>query len=526
MRNWRHSTGRRSPTSLPSMLPRQRRRCHRSMRSQLAVRLGADLPQIVCEPPDIASRATAEDTIELAARYQITDGFPLSPSQELRLLNGMAERADGSWAAKRVGDFGGRQGAGKSATVIARIFGGIFLVGEQLTIYTAHEFPTANEIFLRVGAIFEAWDDLSGLVLHERKAHGDQGFEIKGPKGSELTGKRRLLFKTRTGKSGRGFAKADLLIYDEAQHLMPEHIAGSGPAKLANPRSQSWWSGSGGLAISGPAWDMRRRALLGTGGRLSYTEHTAETWEIRPDGSIVWTPPDPASVDAWYLANPGLGRWVTEEDMAEGMRELRELGPRELLCVWEPSEGDESSRPISADAWLNCQRAGSTIVANDCWAVAVSPDRKWSTLAVAGRTAGGLVHVETLHREQGTDWVLARMLELYAIKRLPVRIHKSGPEASFIAPLRERGVEVIEVSSAECAQATGQFIDLANGSQLAHLGQATLDRAVAGAVLRVGMDGAAVWSQRNSSVEITPLMAATVAMSGVSVAAGRPVFAA
>lgn len=495
------------------------------MRSPLAVRLGAELPQIVREPPDVASRETARDTIELANRYQISDGQSLSPSQELRILNGMAERADGSWAAKRVGDFGGRQGAGKSATAIARILGGIFLVGEQLIIYTAHEYPTANEIYIRIGQIFESWDDFSGLVTHERRSHGDQGYDLKGPKGHEITGKRRLLFKTRTGKSGRGFAKADLILYDEAQHLLPEHVAGSGPAKLANPNSQSWWSGSGGLAHSSKAWEMRNQAVLGTGGRLSYTEHTAESYTVMPDGKIIWTAPDPTNRDAWYAANCGLGRWVAEEDFADLMLELGDLAPRELLCVWEPEAGDNVA-VIPADVWATGHMRESKIVSHDQWSVTVSPDRRFASFGIAGRNADGNLHVECIDRSEGTDWVVARALEVWRAKRVPVRIHKTAPEGSFIARFRELGIEVVEVSSAEVAQATGQFIDDANAGRVAHLNQPWLNKALDGAELRTGSDGAALWSQRTSSVDITPLMAVTVALGGVPQEVSRPVFAA
>lgn len=354
------------------------------MRSPLAERLGTELPQIVYEPPDVASRETANDTIELANRYEICDGGRLSPSQELRLLNGMALRSDGVWAAKRVGDFGGRQGAGKSQTVIGRILGGMFLVGETLQIYTAHEFPTANEIFLRIGAIFEAWDDLSRLVLHERKAHGDQGYELKGPPGSEITGKRRLLFKTRTGGSIRGFAKADLLVYDEAQHLKREHIAGSGPAKLANPYSQSWWSGSGGLEISEPAWEMRLQAITGkNAGRLSYTEHTAETWEITPDGKVVFAAPDPEDRDGWYRANCGLGRWVSEEDMADLALELGELFPRECLCIWTPLPSSVELPPkLDQERWNDTAvTTHHDVTPGDC-TLAYDVHQGWTTISI------------------------------------------------------------------------------------------------------------------------------------------------
>ena len=111
----------------------------------------------------------------------------------------------------------------------------------------------------------------------------------------------------------------------------------------------------------------------------------------------------------------------------------------------------------------------------------------------------------------------------YAVQHggIPLRIHKSGPEGSFIAPLRERGVEVVEVSSADVSQATGQLIDAVNAGALRHLGQPSLDIAVKGTVLRTGTDGAAIWSQRNSQTEITALMACTVALGGVPDAWGE-----
>jgi phage terminase large subunit-like protein len=59
-------------------------------------------------------------------------------------------------------------------------------------------------------------------------------------------------------------------------------------------------------------------------------------------------------------------------------------------------------------------------------------------------------------------------------------------------------------------------IDAVNAGTLRHLGQASLDIAIRGAVLRTGTDGAVVWSQRNSQTEITALMACTVALGGVS----------
>jgi hypothetical protein len=463
---------------------------------------------ILHTPPDVASLAAAEEIIQLADAYGIADGYPLAEAQKLTIRNGMGERADGLWAATRIADFGPRQGTGKNDKIAARELGGLFVLGEELLIHTAHEFPTANESFLRLVAVLENWDDLRSKVARIRYANGEQGIEL-------LSGQ-RLKYRARTGGSGRGFAKADLVVYDEAQHLSREHIAASGPAKLANPNSQTWYAGSGGLATSSVAWAIRRDAIAGTGGRLAYTEMTGESISF-VDGKPRFAAPDPDDRDVWYRCINGLGRWVTEEGVEALQADLKDLFPREILCVWDPDATAEAEASIPN--WADLAVPGSTIAANQTWALAVSPDRSWASLGKAGRTAEGKFHVEWMEHRAGTGWIVERVQHYVASKSIPLRIHKSGPESALIQPLREVGVDVVEVSSAEVAQATGQLIDAAANGLLVHLGQPSLDKAVRGAVLRMSTDGASTWSQRKSSVEITPLQACTVALGGVPASA-------
>ncbi|HEY3484793.1 MAG TPA: hypothetical protein VGK49_05380 [Ilumatobacteraceae bacterium] len=419
----------------------------------------------------------------------------------------MATRADGKWAASRVGDFGGRQGAGKTDTILARILAGVMLLDEKLIIYTAHEYPTANEIFLRLMALFDNWDDLGReLAKPPKRAHGDQGFE--------LVGKRRILIKTRTGKSGRGFAKADLVVYDEAQHLQPEHVAGSGPAKLAHPNPQSWYAGSGGMASSVKAWEMRRQAILGTGGRLSYTEHTAQIVTVDEAGRIGLEDPDPEDRAAWARANPGLGRWVTEEGMEDMRAELGSLFPREGLCVWEPEPGTDNI--IDPALWADLTEAGSEAVSHHSWALSVSPDRKWASIGIAGRRSDGHIHVEWMHHQPGTAWIVDACQAMYRKRKVALRVAANSAEASLIEDISEAGVEVVEVPAGEVARATGEFIDAVNNYGLRHLGQRSLDKAVQHAMLKTTESGASVWAERSSEVEITPLKAVTVALGGVT----------
>jgi hypothetical protein len=145
------------------------------MRSLLSERLGVQVPTVLHSPPDVVSLAAAEDAIELADAYGVCDGYPLAESQKLTLRNGGGERADGLWAATRIADFGPRQGTGKNDKIAAWELAHLLLFGTELILHTAHEFPTANESFLRLVAVFENWDDLRAKVARIRYANGEQG---------------------------------------------------------------------------------------------------------------------------------------------------------------------------------------------------------------------------------------------------------------------------------------------------------------------------------------------------------------
>ena len=481
------------------------------MSLQQIERLGCQTPQIVHQPPDVVSLDAATECIELADAYGVCDGWPLDESQKITLRAALGTRADHSWAASTVADFEPRQN-GKNDTLAARELAGLLLFGERLIIHTAHEFPTANEAFLRLVAVFENWDDLRARVARIRYANGEQGIEL-------LSGQ-RLKYRARTGGSGRGFAMADLVVYDEAQHLQAEHVAASGPAKLANKNSQSWYMGSGGLPSSANAWRLRKRALSGDGGRLAYVEHTAERVTLDADGRVISVRPDVLDREAWAAANSAYGYRITDEKLFDLYGELGpDLFARECLCLWDPEVGSETG-VIDPVLWDSLHDKGSSIESHRQWSLSVSPDRQRASFGVAGRRSDGLLHLERYVFDPGTErvgtgWVVDAACSLFAKSGIPLRIHKSGPESSFVAPLLERGVEVVEVSSADVAAATGQFIDACNAGTLRHLGQASLDIALKGAVLRTSTDGAALWSQRNSQVEITPLMACTVAAGGV-----------
>lgn len=239
--------------------------------------------------------------------------------------------------------------------------------------------------------------------------------------------------------------------------------------------------------------------------RLFYAE-----WGLEPGVDI-------EDVDGWYLANPALGIRISEEAVRAELDALRLADPdqfaRERLGVPESPEG-ESPSVIDLAVWTGLADPASEIAANRTFALDVSPDRHQAAFGMAGRRADGLLHVETFDARPGTRWVLQRGCEIAAHEKTPIWVDRQGPAASFIGLFREQGVEVVEVSTLEHAQACGRFIDAATNSELRHLGQPSLDSALKGAVLRRSGD-ADLWARRAGRVDITPLVAVTLALGAV-----------
>lgn len=469
------------------------------MRSQLAERLGSQDPVVLHQPPDVVSHAAADEAIELADAYGICDGNPLAESQKITLRAGLGERADGSWAATRIADFGPRQGTGKNDKIAARELAGLILYGERLIIHTAHEFPTANESFLRLVSIFENYDDLRKRVARIRYANGEQGIEL-------LSGQ-RLKYRARTGGSGRGFAKADLIVYDEAQHLGREHVAASGPAKLANPNSQTWYAGSGGLSSSAVAWGLRRDAILGSGGRLAYTEMTAERIAV-VDGEILTTAPDPLDRDVWYGCIPGLGRWVTEEGVEALYDELgSDLFTREILCVWDPEPSETGDDAIPSTDWDLCRDPSAKRGPTVTYAIEVDAENTAATIAASDGEFGAVIEWS-----KGSRWLPAKLKQIVDDKPGKVWLDPAGPAGSLLSDLRDLGIEWHEITARQHAQACGELYAAVTEEPrtFRHSGQAVLDIARKQATRKPYGDAWA-WERRKPDQSVSPIAAVTIA---------------
>lgn len=472
-------------------------------------RLGAQSPRLLHVPEFVSS--TGSEAVELAAMA----GLELDPWQVFVLENALGERADGSWAAFEVGVEVPRQN-GKGGILEARELAGLFLLGERLIVHSAHEFPTAEAALERMAVLIESCPDFDRRVKSIKRSHGQEGIYLKGGQA--------LRYRTRTKGGGRGLS-ADCVVLDEAMHLPDAVLSALFPTLSARANPQLWYTGS---AVDQATMDnglvfarIRARGMAGDDPRLAYFG-----WSPALNGPDEVDNAIAADPRIWAEANPALGIRITEEYIAG---EQRSMSPRgfavERLGVGDwPAIDADGARLISSVTWDALttgfeRRDGSVALAFD-----VTPDRSMASVGLAAAGERPLP-IELADRRRGTNWVAERVAELTRERDVvAVLADGAGPAASLVPALRDLGVEVTLVTAREHAQACGTFFDAAMEAELTHDGSSDLAAALAGAVTRP-LGDAWAWSRRSSSVDISPLVACTLAHWGAAtVAANEFVF--
>lgn len=425
--------------------------------------------------------SSGPEAVELAAAC----GLVLDPWQSDWLWDGMAERSDGSWAASEVGLICSRQN-GKNAGVEALEMFRAIILGEQI-IHTSHLFKTTRESFKRLLGWIESNPDVRDC-LTGTKASAQSGFEMEFRSGG------RVIFIARSRSSGRGLT-GDLLIFDEAQDLSNDAQGALLPTISARPFAQSWYLGSAPNLSSEVFHRYRKRGRAGLESRFAFREHSAD-----PDC-------DPDDRDlAWSQGNPARNVRIMDETIeSERHAMTTEMFLQERLSV--SPDIDEAGSVIGSTAWSvvcspDVKPDGRAVFAIEC-----NPERSWSAVAVADREG----RVELIDYEVGTNWLVARAGQLAKKWGAPVAVNVSGPAGAFVSDLKTAGVKVVEVGSADLTKACGQFYDAVMGQNISVLTDLRLDRAVLAAQTRPSGD-AWIWDRKSPLVDISPLMAATIAL--------------
>jgi hypothetical protein len=266
---------------------------------------------------------------------------------------------------------------------------------------------------------------------------------------------------------------------------------------------------------------VRDRALRGDHDRLAYFEWSldAESPDVVGDEVAL----DPRS---WAATNPALGIRISPDYLEAEARELDSRGfAVERLGVgdWPPVDGS-GSQVISLEKWDaladDPASGGARMLDPVVLAFDTTPDRSMTSVVACGLRADGLPQLEVVDRRPGTGWVAERLAELVERHQVEtVYVDAAGPAGSVLHKAAELGVPVEAVSAPDHAKACGLMFDTVDERGLRHLGGLELRQAVRGATKRP-LGDAWAWSRKNSTVDISPLVAATLALWGYSNSAG------
>ena len=478
----------------------------------------------------------AEDVLPWAAAY----GYVLDPWQEWYIRNMLGVKPNMKWAAKSCCIICSRQN-GKGTILEVRELGGLYVLGEEKIIHTAHLFPTAIEHFNRLATTIEGYPDLSRrLKGNINRSHGQESIRLRpeptiihGPRGTQIRRKVGpvLQLLARSKSAGRGFT-GDCLVYDEDMFLTAEQIGASNPALSAKPNSQIIYAGSAGMPESEHEGKLRQRIVRDDkkmfGAEYSINPHNDacprdEFRGRRTNYYIVCKQHDDRDdPKSWAKANPGFGyritaEWILEQELPEMPEEEFD---RERCGVGQWPEEEAKWAVIKEELW---RKLGNPDPGKPqqpiAFAADIDEDGRSATISAAWSHHQSQKFVVEIPRDctrQGSKWVLAELDRMY--KRwhpVGVGLPRSGPAASLIEDGKKLWRDrLVVVGTADEAAAFAWFLQQAKQDKLWHFGQAgapTLWNAVARAETRVVGDGGKAWSRRDSESDITPITSATLA---------------
>jgi hypothetical protein len=451
-------------------------------------------PYIQTDGPDVAALC------ELA-------GYAPDPDQRL-VLDAIFAHQNSRSVAFEIAVIACRQNL-KTAIFKQAALGWLFVTGERLIVWSAHEFRTAQEAFRDLEELIASTPLLRREVKNIYRGNGDEAIELKaGP---------RIIFKTRTKGGGRGLSGRKVIL-DEGFALRPMHMGALLPTLSAQPDPQVLYGSSAGLAESDVMRGVRDRGHAGGDPRLAYFEWCSPPPEqvcragescTHALGTAGCGCDDPAN---WHAANPALGRRITVDYVAAERRALppAEFG-RERMGWWD--EPEDQRQIISLAVWDALADPRSEPRAASALSVVFSADRSRAAVGLAGQRPDGCWHVEVADYQPGTDWVPERVTGMWE-RHQPgeLVIDPGGHENSVIPVLETAGITVTKPTARDIAAAYGIFYDAALTGTLRHRGQGDLTVALMGATVRNIGDGGTAWGRRKSGVDISPLVAVTQAL--------------
>lgn len=481
--------------------------------SPTVVRRGSQLPRIESYP--LFFTTAADDAVDLAA----VAGLTLDPWQEHVLRGALGERQDGRWSAFRTCLVVPRQN-GKNAILEARELAGLLLFGEKVIVHTAHEFKTANNSMIALMNRIKACELIDYVrggtgVASDADIRDIDGFKTGNQPSIAMKNGHILQFAARSSGSGRGFT-GDLVVLDEAYALKASEMAALLPtmsAKSIDGNPQVWFTSSAGMPESDLLAGLREQGVSRSADRLAYFEWSAA------DGA------DMLDKDSWYESNPALGYRISEEFIQDEYdtfmaADASEEFKRERLGIWAKLGGESV---FAAGVWADLKDEESKPGDRIVFAVEIAANRESASIGLLSFRADELVHAEIVENRVGTSWVGTRLAELQKRWNPIATVAIAGGHVDSLVPSWKRdGARVKLIKFADYVKACGVIFDWITQGKVRHLDDPILNAAVEGVQQKFTRDNAAwYWSRVSSDVDITSLVALTVAVAGLEKKSGQ-----
>ena len=413
--------------------------------------------------------------------------------------------------------------------VLLNIF---FLYGlkSRLVLGTAQNLDTAVETFEDTVGQVESVPELKGLLKKVNRG----------------TGKREMLLNTgdrykvvAATRKARGLS-SDLIMMDELREQTTWDAWGAvSKTMMARPAAILF-----GLSNAGDGTSVVLRHLRGQ----------AHAQLGNPDGDVnpsaLLAPEDVENVDSglgifewsakpgcdindreqWAQANPSLGYgFLTERALETAMStDPADIFKTECLCQWVTSTVQP---PFPVDAWDAGKDARSRIAdTSPLWfGVDIASDRAHASIAVCGKRTDGAWHIELAEYRSGTGWLVKWFQNAAPNYPGGMRValqSKGAPIASMMDVIGAvDGVEIVECSGKDVAGWCGRMWDAVasclpesetDAVPVYHISQPALDLAANIAATRPMGDGAWAWDRNKSMEDISPLVAATMALGAAT----------
>lgn len=434
----------------------------------------------------------------VAQRVSEEFGTPLMPWQREVADVALEVDKDGKFYYREIGVTVPRQ-SGKTTLTLAILFTRALYRPRQNLRYTAQTGSDARKKLIDDWLpIVENSPFAKQGLFHTRLTSGHEALKFKN--GGHLG-----LVAT-TKKAGHG-GTIDVFFLDEAfaqpdarleQAMRPAMIT------RVDPGAQFWVVSTAGTPLDSPYLlvkvEQYRKIVEKNDpdSRVAYFEYSANESE------------DPMDPNTWLRCMPALGYTQSIDTVraeSEGM-EQNEF-ERAFLNLWK----DIATDPVIAmRIWDGLEDDTSTLVGKVCLSYDVTPDHSRGSIAVAGRRSDGKLHIEVIDNREGVDWIPDRIVEVASRNKVvSITCDAAGPAGALLPQLQRSRPKVTTITASEYARSCGYLVERALHDEVVHLGQGELRRALQGAGRRELADAWA-WSRKNSSIDISPLVASTIAL--------------